>query len=174
MTNRATALLTIATLLVAGGCGVFDDDDDGQTTISRVTYVGRTAGAVEGAIVITVDEHDSGATSPVGASGVLMPDGEDPIDVAGGYDRSTRMVMVAGGAYSFDGFLARGFIDGTYTGPTGDGDFNATVDGSFAPFPLVLGSWNSTSTEHSGLELIQSCSPSSSTPRTTACRPPRR
>jgi hypothetical protein len=147
MTHRAYALLAIATLLVVGGCDIFDDDDDGDTTISRVSYAGRSTGAVEGAVVITVGEHDSGSSALVAASGVLMPDGDDPIDTGGAYDPPSRMVSVDGGGYSLNGRLARGLISGGYTGPAGDGDFTATLDNSLAPFRRVLGSWDTSSTE---------------------------
>ncbi len=124
-------VLAMVAVLIATACGSGMLDEGFPTGVSggggasastSATYLGVIADSLKrGHLSVTVSSISS-------VSGVLTFIGGPTVPVTGTVDTAAQQVSVTGGGYSLTGFTNNGTIQGSYTGPGGNGLFAAAAD----------------------------------------------
>lgn len=120
----------------SGGAGSGNHEEHEGKKLAPGTYRGVfTGGSEMGAIEVTVPEA-SGPSSlhlladhdTVSLTGSLIPAGGQPIEIAGSFNPATGAISLSGGGYSLNGTVTDSGFSGSFSGPNGSGNFQATSD----------------------------------------------
>lgn len=158
--GRTLTGLAALTALALGAC---KSDTTGPGATPTGVYKGTIVGsAVSGVLTIT---FPAAAAAPVASSvrfsamgseastpitGSLKLQGSStPITLVGTYDPATGALSLSGGSYIFTGTYASGHFSGTFTGPSGGGQFTA-LGGTVTVF---CGAYSGTATGYWNLVL---------------------
>jgi len=133
MTSRSNVqrLLALSAILIATACGSGMLDvgfptgvtgGGGASASTPANYLGVMADSIKrGHLSVTVVSSSS-------VTGVLTFIGGPTIPLTGSVDSATSQMSLTGATYILTGFTNLGTVQGTYTGPTGNGFFAAAAD----------------------------------------------
>lgn len=115
----------------------------GNPAVSLVGTVAGTFGGVAQSgtlrLAIPAGKTSAIASDTVNITGSIYLSTGDTITLSGIYVRSTGHIEVSGGGYSLTGTLTSGHLTGSYTSPSGGGNFAASSDGSTNPVTVYCG-----------------------------------
>jgi hypothetical protein len=159
-------------VFVLAGCSDDDDDDDNNPPATQTSMSGSLAGgtAENGTLAVTIQSGTlagqlrqrtaasslirPAGTVVVGATGTINPEGVGAnVTLSGSYNTDTDSLFLSGSGYTLRGRRtntgAGQSIEGTYTGPNGDGAF-FVLAGAGVPLQAYCGTYTSGAQADSG------------------------
>jgi hypothetical protein len=138
--KTALQALALVTLVLAGACSS-DNSGGGGTSTTWLGLVLGSDGVESGSLTVTAQTASPAMGRPGG--GIALAEGDvstagiykrvtpsaATVNLSGTYNPGTDQLLVSGGGYTFTGaFDGQSRLGGTFTGPTGDGNFVTEVN----------------------------------------------